>query len=274
MNKSLVIALFLGLLSQTEAVRVRTNENEGSLNSNVTQIHLKVMQQKVAEAKEKSDQTLAKINELKKKIDKKPAETSKVQTKKDEMVINLEALNKPNDANKMKELEAMEQALAKATEEAHKQRLRLAGTSSDSLAQESTPKSPALMELKKKHDQQQKELLDKLEQEEKTRQAELRQNIELEKKIEQAEKERLEEEELQKKRQQELKRLQAEEAAQKAEAEQREQEFLAAQAVQEAKQAAARKAAAKANLARLKRRNELQRTQAEAQLKLLRITHQ
>jgi hypothetical protein len=54
--------------------------------------------------------------------------------------------------------------------------------------------------------------------------------------------------------------LQAEEAAQKCEAESKEQEFLAAQAIQEAKQAAARKAAAKANLARLKRRNELQRT--------------
>lgn len=58
------------------------------------------------------------------------------------------------------------------------------------------------------------------------------------------------------------------------EAEQKEQEFLAAQAIQETKQAAARRAAAKANLARLKRRNELQRTQAEAQLKLLRIHHQ
>jgi hypothetical protein len=228
------------------------------------------MQKKAAEAKEKSDETLAKINQLKQKIDKKPTDTAKVQTKKSEIISTNES--KTDDSNKMKELEAMEQALSQANEDAHKQILKLATT--DSSAQDPSPKSPALMELKKKHEEQQKELLAKLEQEEKARQAELKQNIELEKKIEQAEKERLQEEELQKKRQQELKRLQAEEAAQKAEAEQREQEFLAAQAVQEAKQAAARKAAAKANLARLKRRNELQRTQAEAQLKLLRITHQ
>jgi hypothetical protein len=63
------------------------------------------------------------------------------------MVINIEALNKPDNANKIQELEAMEQALAKATEEAHKQKLKLGG--GDSLAQEnSMMKNPALMELK------------------------------------------------------------------------------------------------------------------------------
>lgn len=36
------------------------------------------------------------------------------------MVINIEALSKPDNAEKVKELEAMESALAKATEEAHK----------------------------------------------------------------------------------------------------------------------------------------------------------
>jgi len=50
------------------------------------------------------------------------------------------------------------------------------------------------------------------------------------------------------------------------EAEKMEQEFLAAQAVQETKAAAAKKAAAKANLARLKRKHELSRRKAEAQL--------
>ena len=80
MNKSLVIALFLGLLSQTEAVRVRADEGEDtvSLKSNVQQIHLKVMQKKAAEAKEKSNETLAKINQLKEKIEKKPTDTAKV----------------------------------------------------------------------------------------------------------------------------------------------------------------------------------------------------
>jgi hypothetical protein len=50
-----------------------------------------------------------------------------------------------------------------------------------------------------------------------------------------------------------------------------EQEFLAAQAVQETKAAAAKKAAAKANLARLKRKHELSRRKAEAQLQMLKV---
>jgi hypothetical protein len=54
MNKSIVIALFLGLLSQTEAVRVTENAADG----NVQQIHLQMMQKKTAEAKEKSNATL------------------------------------------------------------------------------------------------------------------------------------------------------------------------------------------------------------------------
>lgn len=68
------------------------------------------------------------------------------------MVINIEALAKPDDANKIQELEAMESALAKATEEAHKQRMKL--TQHDSLAEETlkSVNSPALMELKKKQD--------------------------------------------------------------------------------------------------------------------------
>ena len=69
----------------------------------------------------------------------------------------------------------------------------------------------------------------------------------------------------------EMKLLQEEEAAKKAEAEEREQEFLQAQAAQETKAAAAKKAAAQANLARLKRKHELQRRNAEAKLKMLKI---
>jgi len=257
-------------------VKIFNNENKGSTASNVQQIHLELMQsqKKAAEAKERSNKTLAKINELKQKLgDKKPQESNMVQNKDDRTVINIEALSKPDSANKIQELEAMESALAKAAEEAHKQRLTILSTGSLNQVNMSA-QSQAVQSLRQKQDAQQKALLDKLEAEEKQRQDELKKNIDLEKKIEQAEKERQEEEQLTKRRQEELKRLQAEEAAQKAEAEQKEQEFLAAQAIQETKQAAARRAAAKANLARLKRRNELQRTQAEAQLKLLRIKHQ
>ena len=50
------------------------------------------------------------------------------------------------------------------------------------------------------------------------------------------------------------------------EAEQKEQEYLAAAAIQETKQAAARKAAARANLARIKRKHELERRKAESKL--------
>lgn len=130
MNKSLVIAIFLGLLSSTEAIKITSNSDETNVvNNNVQQIHLQMMQKKTAEAKEKSNATLQKINQLKQKItEKKPSEQTKIQTKKDEnMVINIEALSKPDNENKIKELEAMEQALAKATEEAHKQKLKLTG---------------------------------------------------------------------------------------------------------------------------------------------------
>lgn len=91
------------------------------------QIHLQMMQKKTAEAKEKSDATLQKIKALKEKLGE-PSENNKLQTKEDKnMTINIEALSKPDNANKIQELEAMEQALAKATEEAHKQRLSLIG---------------------------------------------------------------------------------------------------------------------------------------------------
>ena len=43
------------------------------------------------------------------------------------MVISIEAIKKPEGANKAQELKAMEEALKKATEEAHKQRLELTG---------------------------------------------------------------------------------------------------------------------------------------------------
>jgi len=41
------------------------------------------------------------------------------------LVVQVEAVKKPNGTNKAQELAAMEEALKKATEEAHKQRLAL-----------------------------------------------------------------------------------------------------------------------------------------------------
>jgi len=43
------------------------------------------------------------------------------------MVISIEAIKKPEGANKAQELKAMEEALKKATDEAHKQRIELTG---------------------------------------------------------------------------------------------------------------------------------------------------
>jgi benzoyl-CoA reductase/2-hydroxyglutaryl-CoA dehydratase subunit BcrC/BadD/HgdB len=43
------------------------------------------------------------------------------------MVISIEAIKKPEGANKAQELKAMEEALKKATEEAHKQRIEITG---------------------------------------------------------------------------------------------------------------------------------------------------
>jgi hypothetical protein len=80
------------------------NEFETESKAAVQQIHLQVMQKKVAEAKEKSSETLKKIIVLKEKIgDKKPMENEKIQTKKDEnMTINIGALSKPdNNVNKI-----------------------------------------------------------------------------------------------------------------------------------------------------------------------------
>lgn len=64
-------------------------------------------------------------------------------------------MKKPENSNKVQELAAMEEALKKATEEAHRQRLALAGTaeSSSTLTQsESTVESRALQELKRQQD--------------------------------------------------------------------------------------------------------------------------
>lgn len=43
------------------------------------------------------------------------------------MIVSIEATKKPEGADKVQELAAMEEALKKATEEAHKQRIALTG---------------------------------------------------------------------------------------------------------------------------------------------------
>lgn len=242
--------------------------------------------QKLAQAKQVGDKVkLQKVDDktLQSRNDKPPA-GEKVQVKSsmdvktgNGLVVQVEAVKKPENSNKIQELAAMEEALKKATEEAHRQRVALAGATTETSAltqSENSVESKALAELKKQQDAQQQALLHQLELEEKQRQAEIKQNEELESKIAQAEKERQQEEILSHTRAAELKKLQEEEAAQKLEAERMEQEFLAAQAVQETKAAAAKKAAAKANLARLKRKHELSRRKAEAQLQMLKVKQQ
>ena len=68
-----------------------------------------------------------------KKVDK-PSHDAKIQTQSSMdvktgtgLVVSVEAVKKPEGANKLQELAAMEEALKKATEEAHKQRVALTG---------------------------------------------------------------------------------------------------------------------------------------------------
>ena len=89
-------------------------------------------QQKATEAAAKSAESKKKVEELKAKrqTSDKPPKDNAIQTKdnkKDGMVISIEAIKKPEGANKAQELKAMEEALKKATEEAHKQRIELTG---------------------------------------------------------------------------------------------------------------------------------------------------
>ena len=67
------------------------------------------------------------------------------------LVVQVEAVKKPENANKVQELAAMEEALKKATEEAHRQRIELVGgTEPEALSQNSELSSnKAIQELKK-----------------------------------------------------------------------------------------------------------------------------
>lgn len=73
------------------------------------------------------------------------------------LIVQVDAVKKPEGANKLQELAAMEEALKKATEEAHRQRVALAGSAESSetaLSQESV-QSKALQELKRQQEAQQ-----------------------------------------------------------------------------------------------------------------------
>jgi hypothetical protein len=97
---------------------------------------------KAAEAKAKAAESQKKIDELKakkaknfkKEEDHPPTADAHLQTQSTMdvktntgLVVSVEAVKKPGDASKVQELAAMEEALKKATEEAHKQRAALEG---------------------------------------------------------------------------------------------------------------------------------------------------
>lgn len=114
----------------------------------------------LVQAQHKADQAAAKSAESKKKVEElkakrqnteKPPKDVAIQTKdnkKDGMVISIEAIKKPEGANKAQELKAMEEALKKATEEAHKQRIELTGekdsTEASSLTQSTSASKSGL----------------------------------------------------------------------------------------------------------------------------------
>lgn len=50
------------------------------------------------------------------------------------MIVSIEAIKKPEGADKAQELAAMEEALRKATEEAHNQRMAITGESETGIA--------------------------------------------------------------------------------------------------------------------------------------------
>ena len=96
--------------------------------------------QQLAQAKNNQDKGVT-VTKLQKVDDKalknrneKPPTAEKLQVKStmdvktgNGLVVQVEAVKKPESANKLQELAAMEEALKKATEEAHRQRLALVG---------------------------------------------------------------------------------------------------------------------------------------------------
>lgn len=91
-----------------------------------------------AVAAPETKKTEAKVapNQSKASAESKPPLSEKVQVTEqmdikggNHLVVQVEAVKKPQNANKLQELTAMEEALKRATEEAHRQRLALVGQS-------------------------------------------------------------------------------------------------------------------------------------------------
>ena len=183
--------------------------------------------------------------------------------------VALAPVTEKKQFSKAEQLESMELALKQATEETHKKMLE--AQKSEKTPEQMLSQSTTMMNLKVRHSQEEQELKDHIASEEKAHLKEITEMEQYQQSILKAEEDRKDEETAGKLHSEEMKLLQEEEAAKKAEAEEREQEFLQAQAVQETKAAAAKKSAAQANLARLKRKHELQRRNAEAKLKMLKI---
>jgi len=91
------------------------------------------------QAATKAKESWKKVQQITLKKDKtgaKPPVNEKLQVKStmdvktgNGLVVQVEAVKKPENSNKVQELAAMEEVLKKATEEAHKQRIALAGSS-------------------------------------------------------------------------------------------------------------------------------------------------
>jgi len=146
-------------LNQLEA------SSEGAEVDKATLQSVEAAKKKAAEAKANLAESQKKIEALKAKKAKKeedhpPTSDSHIQTQSTMdvktntgLVVSVEAVKKPGNASKVQELAAMEEALKKATEEAHKQRAALEGKG-QSLTQEAA-NTQALEALKAKQAQQQ-----------------------------------------------------------------------------------------------------------------------
>ena len=179
--RNIAILLLIGAISSTEALTMQGNN----------------VQKHIAQAKveKKADvKPSAKAPEPKKEVEKKPTAEEHLQTESSAektLTVQIEAVKKPEGATKAEELAAMEEALRKATDQAHKERMALLGNTPAAAALNRVSNgNNALMELKKKQEAQQGALVQQLELEEKQRELEIQQSEELEKKIALAESER------------------------------------------------------------------------------------
>lgn len=185
MKYTVAVMLLIGAISSAEALKMEShsiqnlsNEQEQSVDKTNPEA-VKKAQEKAKAAAQKAADTKKKIEDLKskkeKKTESKPDASSKIQTSQEMdvktntgLVVSVEAVKKPENANKVQELAAMEEALKKATEEAHKQRVALTGGAPQALSEMST-QSKALEQLKSQQEAQQQELLRQLQEEEKQR---------------------------------------------------------------------------------------------------------